>query len=62
MQKNHIFLFHNTTFVNCHQKARRKEAGQELPHGYYSANRRNFSMYAFHGVTVVEVNRKYLTA
>ena len=32
--KHHNHWFHNTTFVNCHQKARREEADQAPPHEY----------------------------
>ena len=36
---HHKCYFYNTTFVNCHQKARRKEAGQAALHEYYAAKR-----------------------
>ena len=35
MYEHYKACFHNTNFLNCHQKARGEEAGQATLHGYF---------------------------
>ena len=38
MHTNHNHYFDNTTFIECHQKAREEGVRQAAPHAYHSAD------------------------